>query len=65
MEDLHVDVPKKLDDDRRVVKSAIIFDDMTVENGPTRVEPGSHKLAPINVPYAKSATGDSLHYLAG
>jgi ectoine hydroxylase-related dioxygenase (phytanoyl-CoA dioxygenase family) len=50
-QDLHVDVPKKFDDDWWVVNSMIMFDDMTLNNGPTRVVPGSHKWAPINVPY--------------
>lgn len=50
-QDLHVDVPKKFDDDWWVVNSMIMFDDMTLDNGPTRVVPGSHKWAPINVPY--------------
>jgi ectoine hydroxylase-related dioxygenase (phytanoyl-CoA dioxygenase family) len=50
-QDLHVDVPKKFDDDWWVVNSMIMLDDMTQENGPTRVVPGSHKWAPINVPY--------------
>ena len=50
-QDLHVDVPKKFDDDWWVVNSMIMFDDMTLDNGPTRVVPGSHWWAPINVPY--------------
>ena len=50
-QDLHVDVPKKFDDDWWVVNSMIMFDDMTLDNGPTRVVPGSHHWAPINVPY--------------
>jgi len=50
-QDLHVDVPKKFDDDWWVVNSMIMFDDMTLDNGPTRVVPGSHRWAPINVPY--------------
>jgi ectoine hydroxylase-related dioxygenase (phytanoyl-CoA dioxygenase family) len=50
-QDLHVDVPKKFDDDWWVVNTMIMFDDMTLTNGPTRVIPGSHKWAPINVPY--------------
>lgn len=48
---MHVDVPKKFDDDWWVVNSLIMFDDMTRDNGPTRVVPGSHLWAPINVPY--------------
>jgi ectoine hydroxylase-related dioxygenase (phytanoyl-CoA dioxygenase family) len=47
---LHVDVPKYFEDDWWVVNAVILFDDMTLENGPTRVVPGSHKWAPINVP---------------
>ena len=50
-QDLHVDVPKKFDDDWWVVNSMIMLDDMTLDNGPTRIVPGSHKWAPINVPY--------------
>jgi ectoine hydroxylase-related dioxygenase (phytanoyl-CoA dioxygenase family) len=50
-QDLHVDVPKNFDDDWWVVNSMIMFDDMTLDNGPTRVVPGSHHWAPINVPY--------------
>jgi ectoine hydroxylase-related dioxygenase (phytanoyl-CoA dioxygenase family) len=50
-QDLHVDVPKKFDDDWWVVNSMIMLDDMTQDNGPTRIVPGSHKWAPINVPY--------------
>jgi len=47
---LHVDVPKKFRDDWWVVNAMILFDDMDLENGPTRVIPGSHLWAPINVP---------------
>jgi ectoine hydroxylase-related dioxygenase (phytanoyl-CoA dioxygenase family) len=50
-QDMHVDVPKKFDDDWWVVNAMLMLDDMTLENGPTRVVPGSHKWAPINVPY--------------
>jgi ectoine hydroxylase-related dioxygenase (phytanoyl-CoA dioxygenase family) len=49
-QDLHVDVPKLFDDDWWVVNAMIMFDDMTLANGPTRVIPGSHRWAPINVP---------------
>jgi len=47
---LHVDVPKKFPDDWWVLNAMVLFDEMTLENGPTRVIPGSHKWAPINVP---------------
>ncbi len=43
-------MPKKFADDWWVVNAMILFDDMTLENGPTRVIPGSHRWAPINVP---------------
>ncbi len=49
-QDMHVDVPKKFDDDWWVVNAMLMLDDMTLDNGPTRVVPGSHKWAPINVP---------------
>jgi hypothetical protein len=50
-QDLHVDVPKKFDDDWWVTNALILFDDMTLDNGPTRVIPGSHWWAPVNVPH--------------
>jgi len=50
-QDLHVDVPKKFADDWWVVNAMIMFDDMTLDNGPTRIVPGSQWWAPINVPY--------------
>jgi ectoine hydroxylase-related dioxygenase (phytanoyl-CoA dioxygenase family) len=50
-QDLHADVPKKFADDWWVVNSMIMFDDMTLDNGPTRIVPGSHHWAPVNVPY--------------
>lgn len=50
-QDMHVDVPKRFADDWWVINSMIMLDDMTLDNGPTRVVPGSHKWAPINVPY--------------
>lgn len=48
---LHVDVPKRFADDWWVLNAVVLFDDMTLENGPTRVVPGSHRWAPFNVPY--------------
>ncbi|MGD9510277.1 MAG: phytanoyl-CoA dioxygenase family protein [Geminicoccaceae bacterium] len=50
-QDLHVDVPKKFADDWWVLNAMLMLDDMTLDNGPTRVVPGSHHWAPINVPY--------------
>lgn len=50
-QDLHADVPKRFADDWWVVNSMIMFDDMTLNNGPTRIVPKSHYWTPINVPY--------------
>jgi ectoine hydroxylase-related dioxygenase (phytanoyl-CoA dioxygenase family) len=47
---LHSDVPRLHPTDWRVVNSMVMLDDMTEENGPTRVVPGSHKWVPLNVP---------------
>lgn len=47
---LHTDVPKLFADDWWVLNAVVLFDDMTLDNGPTRVVPGSHRWAPINVP---------------
>ena len=47
---LHSDVPRVHPADWRVVNSMIMLDDMTPDNGPTRVVPGSHKWVPLNVP---------------
>lgn len=49
-QDLHGDVPKHFDDDWWVLNAMVLFDDMTLANGPTRIVPGSHRWAPINVP---------------
>ncbi|MCB8874231.1 phytanoyl-CoA dioxygenase family protein [Acidisoma silvae] len=46
---LHTDVPKKFDDDWWVLNALVLFDDMTLTNGPTRMIPGSHHWAPLNV----------------
>lgn len=47
---LHSDVPRVHASDWRVVNSMVMLDEMTFDNGPTRVVPGSHKWIPINVP---------------
>lgn len=47
---LHSDVPRVHAGDWRVVNSMVMLDDMTPDNGPTRVVPGSHRWVPINVP---------------
>ena len=50
-QDLHVDVPKRFPGDWWVSNAIIAFDDITPDNGPPRVVPGSHHWAPLNVPY--------------
>ena len=52
---LHVDVPKLFPDDWWVLNAVVLFDDMTLANGPTRVIPGSHRWAAINVPHVNAA----------
>ena len=52
---LHVDVPKRFADDWWVLNAVVLFDDMTLDNGPTRIVPGSHRWAPINVPVVNQA----------
>lgn len=47
---LHSDSMKLADGRWCIVNSLILFDPMTLDNGPTRVVPGSHKWAPLNVP---------------
>lgn len=53
---LHADVPKKAPDDWWVLNAILLFDDVTLDSGPTRVVPGSHNWPPINVPVVN--TGD-------
>lgn len=52
---IHVDCPKLFEDDWWVLNAMVLFDDMTLQNGPTRVVPGSHKWAPFNVPYVNQS----------
>ena len=54
-QELHVDVPKRFADDWWVSNALMLFDDMTLSNGPTRVIPGSHRWPPINVPTVNRA----------
>ncbi len=54
-QELHVDVPKQFADDWWVINALILFDDMTLANGPTRVIPGSHRWPSINVPTVNRA----------
>ncbi|MEM7753570.1 MAG: phytanoyl-CoA dioxygenase family protein [Pseudomonadota bacterium] len=50
-QDIHADVPKKFEDDWWVANGLFLFDDMTRDNGPTRVIPGSHKWPSVNIPH--------------
>ena len=54
-QDIHADVPKKFADDWWVANGLFLFDDMTYDNGPTRVIPGSHKWPSVNVPLVNIA----------
>jgi ectoine hydroxylase-related dioxygenase (phytanoyl-CoA dioxygenase family) len=47
---LHSDVPSTGPNQWRLVNTMIMLDDMTEENGPTRLVPGSHKWPSLNVP---------------
>lgn len=47
---LHCDVPKHFEDDWWIINALVLIDPLTPDNGPTRVIPGSHRWAPINVP---------------
>jgi ectoine hydroxylase-related dioxygenase (phytanoyl-CoA dioxygenase family) len=47
---LHSDVTRLHPGDWRLVNTMIMVDDLTDDNGPTRLVPGSHKLPPLNVP---------------
>jgi ectoine hydroxylase-related dioxygenase (phytanoyl-CoA dioxygenase family) len=47
---LHSDVPRSHPTDWRVVNTMIMLDDMSEENGATRLVPGSHKWPALNVP---------------
>jgi ectoine hydroxylase-related dioxygenase (phytanoyl-CoA dioxygenase family) len=47
---LHSDVPKPGPNDWRLTNTLITIDPVTVDNGPTRVVPGSHHWPYLNVP---------------
>ncbi len=47
---LHSDVQKRFKGDWWLSNSLIMFDDMTLENGPTRIVPGSQHWPELNVP---------------
>jgi ectoine hydroxylase-related dioxygenase (phytanoyl-CoA dioxygenase family) len=47
---LHSDVQKRFKGDWWLTNSLIMFDDMTLENGPTRLVPGSQNWPELNVP---------------
>jgi ectoine hydroxylase-related dioxygenase (phytanoyl-CoA dioxygenase family) len=57
---LHADVPRTHPKDWRMINTMVMLDDMTEENGPTRIIPGSHKWSPINVPDVNMAEVKAL-----
>jgi len=61
---LHSDVPRVHPTDWRVVNSMVMLDDMTADNGPTRVVPGSHKWVPLNVPDVNMAEVERIEVTA-
>ena len=56
---LHSDSVKLPDGRWCLINTLITFDPMTLENGPTRIVPGSHLWAPLNVP-GENAMGMGL-----
>ncbi|SHK95857.1 Phytanoyl-CoA dioxygenase (PhyH) [Pseudonocardia thermophila] len=54
---LHSDVPSEGPGKWRLVNSLHLFDDMTKENGGTRIVPGSHRWASLNIPPANIEKG--------
>ncbi|MGC5010372.1 phytanoyl-CoA dioxygenase family protein [Streptosporangium sp. DT93] len=55
---LHSDVPKSAEEDWRLVNALIVLDDLTLDNGPTRIVPGSHRLPHNNTPTVNLAEGE-------
>ncbi len=56
---LHSDVPRQYPDDWRAINTMVMLDDMTEDNGPTRVVPGSHLWSPVNVPDVNLLPGET------
>jgi hypothetical protein len=62
-QDLHVDAASDFVGDWRVLNGLILFDDMTKDNGATRVIPGSHRWRPLawrTGPKREGLTADEL-----
>jgi ectoine hydroxylase-related dioxygenase (phytanoyl-CoA dioxygenase family) len=57
---LHSDVPRAHANDWRMINTMVMLDDMTEDNGATRIVPGSHKWSPINVPDVNMAEVKAL-----
>jgi ectoine hydroxylase-related dioxygenase (phytanoyl-CoA dioxygenase family) len=57
---LHSDVPRAHAKDWRMINTMVMLDDMTEDNGATRIVPGSHKWSPINVPDVNMAEVKAL-----
>ncbi|MBM3540136.1 MAG: phytanoyl-CoA dioxygenase family protein, partial [Alphaproteobacteria bacterium] len=47
---LHCDIHRLPNGEWVVVNALILFDDITLDNGPTRIVPGSHRWPALNVP---------------
>jgi len=55
---LHSDVQKRFKGDWWLVNSLIMFDNMTLDNGPTRIVPSSHHWPELNVPDSNAMPSD-------
>jgi ectoine hydroxylase-related dioxygenase (phytanoyl-CoA dioxygenase family) len=54
---LHSDAARADAEDWQVVNTMIMLDDVTEDNGPTRMVPGSHRWPPLNVPDGNDEDG--------
>ena len=60
---LHCDSYKMPDGGIVFINALILFDDMTLDNGPTRIVPGSHKWPAYNVPGVNVLYGEPVKKL--
>lgn len=58
LQPIHSDVPKSSPEDWRLINALICLDAMTIDNGPTRVVPGSHRWPHTNTPAVNLDEGE-------